>query len=243
MIGTLLNTAAILVGGTVGLTVAKDLSQANQQRLKILLGALSAYVGISLMWQSFNGTFGQVLGQFGIMMLSLMLGNLTGKLIGIQRGLNKLGQFARERFSSAASASATSAGKKFSEGFVTCTLLFCVGPMAILGAVQDGLTGSIKTLAIKSAMDGLATMAFAKTFGWGVMLAAIPVLAYQGTWTLGAQSLQPLLAQKELLDAINAAGGFLVFTISLVILEIRRVELADYLPSLIYAPLLTWWWR
>ena len=115
--------------------------------------------------------------------------------------------------------------------------------MAILGSLQDGLYDNPRTLLLKSCMDGLAAMAFARTFGWGVLLSAIPVLAYQGTLTLLAEFLSPLLHQKSLLDSVGATGGLLIFCVALVILELKRVELADYLPSLFYAPLLTWVFR
>lgn len=240
MIGTLLNAAAIVTGGAVGLTVGREISPLNQQRLKIALGVLTVYAGLSLTWTSVSGPFLSVIKQLMIVILAMMLGNFTGKLLGLQKALNHLGQYAKNQFAKVA---AHSDHHRFSEGFVTCSLLFCVGPMAILGAVEDGLTGKFKTLAIKSVMDGLATMAFVKTFGWGVLLAALPVLAYQGTITLGASFLQPLLEHQDLLDSINATGGLLIFSISLIILELKKVALADYLPSLIYAPLLTWIWR
>ena len=115
--------------------------------------------------------------------------------------------------------------------------------MAILGSLDDGLTGNFKTLAVKSVMDGLATMAFVKTFGIGPMFTAIPVLAYQGTITIGARALQPVLENAALLDSINATGGLLILCISLVILDIQKVPLADYLPSLAVAPALTWLFR
>jgi uncharacterized membrane protein YqgA involved in biofilm formation len=115
--------------------------------------------------------------------------------------------------------------------------------MAILGALQDGLFGNVRTLAIKSALDGLATLAFVKVFGWGVMLAAIPVLAYQGSITLAANLAEPYLRDPRLLEALSLTGGLLVFSIALVLLDLKKVALADYLPSLVYAPVLTWLWQ
>jgi uncharacterized membrane protein YqgA involved in biofilm formation len=241
MIGTILNTAAILVGGFIGLTVAREISLRTQHLLKLLLGAFILYAGFTTTWNALNGSFGRVVKQLGIVVLSLLLGNVAGKLLRLQKGVNRLGQYAKERFARAQSDQPSD--NRFSEGFVTCTLLFCVGPMAFLGALQDGLTGNFRILAIKSVLDGLSTMAFAKTFGWGVMLSAIPVLAYQGTVTLAATSLQPLLEGKDILDSINATGGLLVAFIALIVFEVKKVPLADYLPSLVFAPLLTLWWR
>lgn len=239
MIGTLLNTTAILAGGAIGLTVARDISAANQQRLKFLLGAFTIYAGFSMVWAAVGGSFGRVVKQLTIMLLALLLGNATGKLLGLQRAVSRLGEFAKERLATPTTAN----GSRFNDGFVTPTLLFCVGPMAILGALEDGLIGSIRTLAIKSVLDGLATMAFARTFGWSVLLSAVPVLAYQGTITLMAGGLQSWLADPIVLKSIGATGGMLVAFIALVVLEVKKVPLADYLPSLLYAPLLTAWWR
>jgi len=115
--------------------------------------------------------------------------------------------------------------------------------MAIIGALEDGLNGKVQTLAIKSVMDGLAAMAFVKSFGVGPIFAAIPVLAYQGTITLGAEALKPILGNPMLLDSISATGGLLILCISVVILDIQKVPLADYLPSLAVAPVLTWLFR
>jgi hypothetical protein len=238
-LGTILNAGAIVLGGTLGLTVARQISTRAQSRIKVVLAVITLLLGIRMMWEGLNGTFGQVLKQLGIVLLALILGNVTGRLLRIQRSLNWLGRSAKERFASARTGPAPPA----SEGFVTCSLLFCVGPMAILGSVQDGLLGDFRTLGIKSLMDGLATMAFVSTFGWSVMLAVIPVVAYQGTLTLLAKSLEPVLQNHALLDSINVMGGLLVFCIPLIILDLKKVPLADYLPSLAIAPLLTWWWR
>ena len=131
-----------------------------------------------------------------------------------------------------------------SEGFVTCTLLFCVGPMSLLGPIQDGLTGDIEILAIKSVMDGISTMTFATTFGWSVLFSALPVLVYQGTLTLLAvvvkQWLDAMPEAGLLIDSVTAPGGFIVLCITLLLLEIRRIQLADYLPALVIAPAAVW---
>ena len=126
---------------------------------------------------------------------------------------------------------------------MTCTVLFCVAPLALVGAVQDGLLGQWQALGIKALMDGLATMAFARTFGWGSILAAVPVVSFQGTITLTARLVAPFLTAHLLVDSVNAVAGMLVFIVSLIILELKKVELGDYLPSLAVAPLLTWLWR
>ena len=131
--------------------------------------------------------------------------------------------------------------RRLGDGFKTCAALFCAAPLAILGSVQDGLSGYYYPLAVKALMDGLATMGFISLFGWGVMFAVLPVLVVQGTITLLCmQYLKPFLEAHSLVDSVNAAGGLLVFCVALVILELKRIELADYLPSLAFAPLLAW---
>ena len=234
-LGTVINAAAIIVGGVVGLMVTRGLKPSTQQWIKILMGAFTVWVGISMMWQGLHGPFLRFLKEFAIMMLALMVGNFTGRLCRLQASLNHLGKYAKEKFTSPSENPAN----RLSEGFLTCTVLFCVGPMSILGSLQDGLKGDYKLLGVKAALDGLATMGFAGTFGWGVMLSVIPVTVYQGTITLLARFLEPSLQQPALLDSISATGGFMVFCIALVILELKRIGLADYLPSLLFAPLLT----
>jgi len=239
MIGTVLNAAGILFGGILGLTLSKQLSSPRQVAIKNLLGVFTVYVGLKMTWMSLGGGVGMVARQMAIVLLSLILGRVTGRLLHLQKALNRLGQYAKEKFTQARPATPG----RWGEGFITCSLLFCVGPMAILGAIEDGLAGRWQTLGIKAVMDGLATMAFVTTFGWGVILSAIPVLAYQGTITLAAQWLAPFLTQRALLDSVSATGGLLVFCVALIILELKKIELADYLPSLVFAPLLTWIWR
>lgn len=239
MTGTLINTAAILVGGFLGLKASRQISAPTQQRIRLVLAAFTIYAGMSMIWRGTGGSFGNVLKQFGIAMLALVLGNALGMMLRLQNGLNQLGHYAKERLAQASPED----DNRFSEGFVTCTLLFCVGPMAILGALEDGTHGDFKILAIKSAMDGLAAMGFAATFGPGVLLAALPVLAYQGTITLLANALAQHLNDPLLLDSMRVTGGLVVLCIVSVILDLRKVPLANYLPSLAVAPLLTHWWR
>jgi hypothetical protein len=241
MIGTILNAAGILMGGILGLTLRRQFTPATQVALKGALGVLVIFVGLKTTWTSLGGGLWPVTKQLIIVILALTLGRLAGKLLRLQKNLNSLGRYASERFAKAGSEKT----QRWSEGFITCTILFCVGPMAILGAVQDGL-GQWQTLGAKAIMDGLATMAFVGTFGWGAILAVVPVAAYQGTISLAAKTLEPFLhdpVNAPLLNALNATGGLLVFCIALIILELRKIELADYLPSLVWAPIIAWAWK
>ena len=240
MIGTLLNVAGILVGGIAGLTVARGLSPRTQFRIRGGLAALVVYAGAGMVWEGLRSPLTHTLKQLTIAMLALSLGSFTGWLLGLQRGMNRIGESIRRRFQK--SESAAPSNVRPSEGFITCTLLFCVGPMAILGAIQDGVDGQWRTLALKGVLDGLATMGFVASFGWSPLLAAIPVLVYQGALTLAAGSLAPAMQDAALRDSLNVTGGIIVTTIALVVLNLRKVPLANYLPALAYAPLLTRWW-
>ncbi len=242
MIGTILNAAGILIGGILGLTLRRPLTAPTPDALKGARGVLVIFVGLKTTWTSLGGGLGPVTKQLIIVILALTLGRLTGRLLRLQKSLNSLGQYARDRFAKAGSEKT----QRWSEGFITCTILFCVGPMAILGSIQDGLAGKWQTLGVKAVMDGLATMAFVGTFGWGAILAVVPVVAYQGTISLAAKTLAPFFedpANAPLLAALNATGGLLVFCIALIILELKKIELADYLPSLAWAPFIAWVWR
>jgi uncharacterized membrane protein YqgA involved in biofilm formation len=173
------------------------------------------------------------------MILAMMLGRILGRLLRIQVVLNKLGRYASKRFSEAKPTDPN----RLNDGFIVCALLFCAGPLGPVGAVQDGLVGYWQPLAVKAVMDGLAAMGFVGVFGWGVILSAIPVLAYQGTITLAVQRLEPYLHQLKLTDSVCVVSGMLVFSAALVIMELKKLSLADYLPSLAMAPLITWLWK
>src|SRR5438105_12226336 len=146
MIGTILNAGGIVLGGVVGLITTKQITDANQRVIKGLLGVLVVYVGLSMTWDALNGSFFHRLKQLIIVILALMLGRITGRALHLQKFLNRLGQLAKGKFTSAQAGNET----RLSEGFITCTVLFCVGPMAILGSIQDGLLGNYRTLALKS---------------------------------------------------------------------------------------------
>jgi uncharacterized membrane protein YqgA involved in biofilm formation len=178
--------------------------------------------------------------QLAVVLLAMALGKLVGKLLGLQKLSNAAGRFATRKMA------APAAGKQeFNDGFRVATALFCAAPLAILGSVAEGLdpNGFPKVLCVKAVMDGMATMAFARTFGRGVMLSAIPVLAWQGAIIRCAALLEPVLRHhaEPLIDSINATDGLLIFSVALIILQIRKVAVAEYLPSLALAPLLTRW--
>lgn len=245
MTGTLLNVAGIVAGGAVGLARKRPLPLRQQLYFKAVLGALTVFFGLRLTWMSLSGPFLQGLKQLVILLVALGLGKLTGRLLRLQKTSNRLGRFAQAKMLAAKPANPG----RFNDGFNVCAILFCAAPLGILGAVCDGLTVNSATpeyfypLAVKSVVDGLATMSFVTLFGPGVMLAAAPVLVFQGSITVVcARMLRPFLeSHHALVDPVNATCGLLIFCVALIIFEIKKIEVADYLPSLAYAPLLTLW--
>lgn len=237
--GTVLNVIGILVGGFMGVIWGQRMSAGQQQGFKIILGVITVAVGLHLAWSSLGGGWANIGKQLIIAVLALTFGRLTGKLLRIQKGMNRVGQYAKDKMTRAAE----NPRKNFNDAFLVCTLLFCFAPLAVVGAALDGLSDKWQPLAIKAAMDGLGTLAFATMLGRGVLLCALPVLAWQGTLALGARALVPWLEHHGLISSIHGTGGLLVFCVALIILELKRIELGDYLPSLAFAPFLTWLWR
>jgi hypothetical protein len=238
MTGTILNAVAILAGGVVGLSTRKEPAPANQAVWKVLLGLAAVYVGLGTTWHALHGPFLNGLKDLTVVMVALILGNVTGRVLRLQKGLNRLGRYARELLGTAQ----TTPPHSFNAGFTACAILYCVSPIAVVGALQDGLAGNWKTLAVKAVMDGLACLAFVRMLGWGVLLTVVPLVAWLGTLTLAARLVTPWLQSQGMLDPILATSGMIVFSIALVILEVKKVELANYLPSLVFAPVLAWVW-
>jgi uncharacterized protein len=240
MTGALINALGIVVGGAWGLAAIKPIPPPYPSALKIILGVYTIWFGLKLTWVSVNGSFRQLLEELGIILLALALGKLTGKLLRLQKLSNSIGRHATKTLA------APAGQNRFNDGFLMATGLFCAGPLALLASVQEGLNGFSPIFVVKAGIDGLATYAFCETFGWGVILSAIPVLALESALIRGAQLLEPVLRQRPwpLLDAINATDGLLIFCVAMVILGLKKIEVADYFPSLALAPLLTWWlWR
>ncbi len=239
-IGTAINVAAIIVGGMLGLIISKDLPVNTQKQLRKWIGFLIVIAGFVMVWEGLREVgFGAKFGLFGIALLSTSLGRPIGKLLHIQAGMNRLGQYAGGLF---AKVQQDSSQRTFNDGFLACAILFCVSPLSVLGPMQDGMTGNFLTLAVKSLMDGLAAFAFARTFGVSVMFAALPVLAIQGTITLLSIWLVQQFHDPAILPAINVAGGLLVVCTTLIVFEAKKVALGDFLPALAVAGLLAWWW-
>jgi uncharacterized protein len=238
MIGTVVNAVGIAVGASWVLARRPEGGKDFQQAARLGLGVAIIWVGLSTSWGGFGGNFKHILGQLGVTLLSLSLGNITGRWMGIQKQFNRLGNLARQRFEQAAQQ--RSSKPALGEGLSTCSILFCATPLGLLGAVLDGIALNNKPLLVKAAMDALAAASFATVFGSSVLLTVIPLLAFQGSLTLLVRWVEPVLHRLDLVDSISCVAGLLVFCVALVVFEIKRLEIANYLPSLVYAPLITW---
>jgi uncharacterized membrane protein YqgA involved in biofilm formation len=233
MAGTVFNVIGILAGGVAGLLRRTPVSGANENFFKVVLAVFTVWFGLRLTWLSLNGTFLQVLKQLGIILLALMLGKLTGHFLRLQKFSNEIGRRASKSINEATGKASAGLGFKVSAS------LFCAAPLGIFGAVVDGLAGYFAPLVVKGVMDGLATMGFVRMFGWGPILGALPVFAFQGTLSLVCMVLvKPALAAHGLMDPVTGVAGLLIFSVSLVILGLKKLALADYVPSLVFAPLL-----
>lgn len=231
MLGTLINFSTVIVGGTLGLLIGGRLPE----RLKVIvvaaIGLMTIVLGVSSAIQTENAL---------IPLVALVLGAIIGELINIDKGINHLGDWLKQHFDKAGD------GQNFTTAFVIASLQFCVGPLTILGALNDGLTGNYSLLAIKAVLDGFSAIIFASTFGVGVLFAGATVLIVQGGISLLASYIKPLLislpnaqisAQPRVIE-LSAVGGVILIGLALNILDIKRIKVANLLPALIIAPLI-----
>ncbi len=221
MVGTFVNVGAIVGGGLVGVLIGAKLPERMRSTVMHGLGLVCLLIGLQMAMQTQNILI--VLG-------ALMLGAILGEALRIEDSFQRTGLFLQ-------AALARGGSSLFAEGFVTASLVFCVGPMAILGSIQDGLGGDFRLLAIKSMLDGFASIAFAASLGWGVLLSAVPILLYQGTITLFAHLLSSILTEPLIVE-MTATGGLIIVGISLRLLNLKELRLANFLPALALAPLM-----
>ena len=223
MTGTFINVGTVLAGTALGTLVGGRLPEGLQQRVMAGLGLVTLVIGVdsALAWNETNPLY--VLG-------GILIGGLVGEAIGIERWLERLG----DRIQRAVAGEGHST---VSEGFVTASLLFCVGPLTVLGSIEDGLTDQYTQLATKAVLDGFASITLAAALGWGVGIAALTVLLVQGGITLGAGAFDDVLT-GETLDALTSAGGILIIGISLKLLELKDVKVGNFLPALVLTPVI-----
>lgn len=235
MIGTLLNIATVLVGGTLGLLFGSRLPDRLRQTVIAGLGLFTLAYGLYNFLKTQNPLI--VLG-------SLLIGALLGEWWKIEDSLQNVGKWLESHFEvkqvdglESDISGSTAPSRNFVRGFLTASLVFCVGPMTILGSIQDGLKGDYSLLAIKSVLDGFAALAFASTLGVGVLFSVIVILFFQGGISLLAAQLSALVT-PAMMSEMTAVGGVLLLGIAISsLLEIKTIRVGNFLPSLAVAPL------
>ncbi len=234
MIGTLLNIATVLIGGVIGLLFGSRLPERIRHTVVAGLGLFTAAIGVQMFLKTENPI---------IVLLSLLFGGVLGEWWRIEDGLRSLGDWLERRFSGAAATNTADDPQRsrFVRGFLTASLVFCVGPMTIIGSIQDGLTGDFNLLAIKSVLDGFAALAFTSTMGVGVLFSTLVILIYQGGLSLLAAQFQALVTES-MMNEMTAAGGVLLIGLALSsLLEIKPIRVGNFLPALLIAPVITPW--
>lgn len=228
MTGTFLNIATVLVGGLIGLIFSARIPGKLKATVIAGMGLFTAAMGLQMFLKTENPLI--VLG-------SLLIGTLLGEWWRIEDGLQNLGKYLEQRFSKTDD---DDGSNKFVRGFLTASLLFCVGPMTILGSIQDGLTGNYELLAVKSVLDGFASLAFASTLGVGVMFSTIVILVYQGGISLLAAQLNAIVT-PSMMNELTATGGVILIGLAISsLLEIKKIRVGNMLPGLLVAPLILW---
>ncbi|NBX23140.1 MAG: DUF554 domain-containing protein [Microbacteriaceae bacterium] len=247
-LGTIVNVVAIVIGGSLGVLVGHRLPERTSRVVTDSLGLVVLVIGamnvMSLTDESFVGAVGPGVGLL-VVVGALVVGGVVGSLLDIETRLEKFGiwlqAFARSRGreeTGSSSARNGARGSRFVEGFVDASLIYCVGPMAILGALSDGTGHGIETLALKASLDGISAIAFAAALGWGVAFSAVPVGLWQGLLTLLAVGLGTFMS-SAVIASITVTGGILMLGIGLRVLNIRQINVGNLLPALIVAPLIT----
>ncbi len=234
--GTLINVITVLVGGTLGTLLGARLPERVRETIMHGLGLLTLVIGVQLSFETDN-----ILVVLG----SLLLGGITGELLRIEDRINQLGRWLERKTTRSGGLPASDlpqdatrpGASRFSRAFLTASLVFCVGPMTILGSIQDGLTGDYTLLAVKATLDGFASLAFASTLGPGVIFAALTVLVYQGALTLGAGWASVVLTDPMVAE-MTATGGVLMLALGLGLLEIKQVRAGNLLPAIVIAPII-----
>jgi hypothetical protein len=220
--GTLINAGAVILGSVIGLIIHKRLPERIAAIVFQGIGLFTLFLGITMASKT---------GNFLVMIFSIVTGSILGELVNIEGRMQRLSTFLK---------SAIRCGDDhFSEGFVTSFLLFCMGSMTILGAIEEGLGGRPNLLLAKSVLDGFSSIALSASFGVGVLFSAIPLLIYQGGITVFASSLHHVLTPK-LINELTAVGGLLLIGLGINILKIKQLSILNMLPSLVVAAILAY---
>lgn len=233
--GTVINAVAIAVGCGLGLLIGHRFPDRTRVLVTQVLGLFSLVIGGRSVAAGLSQALSDQVGPNAPMLIvlgALLVGGIIGSLVKLEQRLDGLTERARARFASRQESS------KFVEGAVTATLIFCVGPLAILGSLSDGLGQGPQQLLVKAFMDGFASIAFASSFGVGVLASVVPLVIYQGLFTALGMVVGNFLSQGEI-DALTATGGVMLLGLGLRLLAIKPIPIGDLLPALVLAPALT----
>jgi uncharacterized protein len=236
--GTAINVVTVLAGSGLGVMLRHRLPQRTRDTVTDALGLVTLLIAALAAASVTSSTLTDAVGDSApvlIVLGSMLVGGIVGSLLQIEVGLESVGGWLQRRLTRG---ELSEQRRRFVEGFVSSSLVFCVGPLTILGSLNDGLGNGSDQLILKSALDGFASIAFAASFGWGVAAAAISVLVVQGGLTIVGVLLGQLLPDPQL-AALTATGGLLLAGVGLRLLQIRAVPVGDLLPALLVAPLLT----
>jgi uncharacterized membrane protein YqgA involved in biofilm formation len=231
--GTTLNIAAIIIGSVVGILIGKKLSEKFRRLITDVLGCVTVISAADALSSYWDVSLTQALPQGGailVVVFSLLIGAAIGSWLKIEESLEVFGEKLKSKFDKKEESN-------FVEGFVSASLVFAIGPLAILGSISDGMGTGIDQLILKSTLDGFTSIAFAASLGWGVALSSLPVGIYQFIWTGIGISLGAILADYQI-AAMTAVGGVLLIGISLRLLRIKDVAVANLLPAIALAPLI-----
>jgi uncharacterized membrane protein YqgA involved in biofilm formation len=241
-VGTLVNVVAVLVGTVLGVLVGHRLTQRTRDVVTDGLGLVTLLIAASSAASIGDDAWARAVGDSAPMLIvlgSLVLGGIAGSVLGIEEGLERFGSWLQVTLHARSGGREESAERqRFIEGFVSSSLVFCVGPLTVLGALNDGLGNGADQLFLKSALDGFAAIAFAASLGWGVGASVIAIVVVQGSLTALGAGLGDVLPDPHL-AALTTTGGLMLVGVALRLLRIRQIPVGDLLPALVIAPLFT----
>jgi uncharacterized membrane protein YqgA involved in biofilm formation len=231
MTGTILNVVAIILGTIIGLLLGKKFNENLKNTIVAGIGIFTLFLGCSMFLKSENST---------ISLIGLVIGTCLGEWWNIEKALEQLGG-SFQQFSEKVFGKERSGGKeRFIQAFLTATLLFGIGPVSILGSIQDGLTGDYNLLAIKSILDGITSIVFASTLGFRIAFSAIPIFVYQGLISLLAGNAQAVMTDSMIAE-MSATGGIMLGAIALSsMMNIKKIRVSSMIPALVITPILVW---
>ena len=239
-LASLVNVTTVLVGATAGVLLGNRLPVRTRDLVTDALGLVTLLIAATSAMEVLSPDLSDEVGDSAPMLIvlgSLLLGGIAGSLLRIEERVEAFGGWLQSRLAGRSGAVGSVERARFIEGFVVSSLVFCTGPLTILGALNDGLGNGSDQILLKAVLDGFAAVAFAASFGWGVAASAITIVVVQGGLTLVGVALGDVLPDAHL-AAITAAGGLLLVAVALRLLRIREIPVADLLPALLVAPLL-----